>query len=186
MPIPGSAGVGRPPGTSAITATPWASRSNARLSDDRDGGDDERPRHSRRDAAGATRSAASDRQPTSGVSQPMSSSDSISRHSISGTLPLSTVRPEELRQLADDDQDADPADEADEHRAGEELRDEAEPEQRRRPRARRPSGGRARRGAPCTSWAGNVAATVASAAAAVIAIVELGPTSSSRQVPKTA
>ena len=36
------------------------------------------------------------------------------------------------------------------------------------------------------SWAGNVAATGASAAAAVIAIVELGPTSSSRQVPKTA
>ncbi len=35
---------------------------------------------------------------------------------------------EELGQLADDDQDSDPADEADQHGAGEELRDEAEPE----------------------------------------------------------
>ena len=61
--------------------------------DDRDRRDDERPRHPRRNAPEHEQRARATGKPTSGVSHAMSSSDPISRHSISGTLPLSTVRP---------------------------------------------------------------------------------------------
>ena len=124
-PIPGSAKLGSPAGTSAITAMPWAGKSNARLqtiamtvtiSAHGTSGAIRRP----------TSSTASETAPTSVVSQLMLPSSPISRQSISGTLPLSTEMPRSFGSCADDDQDADPADEPDEHRSGKELGDEAE------------------------------------------------------------
>ena len=117
--------LGRPVGTSEITAMPSAGKSKARL----------HPIEiavtmSAHGTSGASRrstsNATSDAAPTRNVGQLMSPRPASSRHSISGTFPLSTGIADELRDLPHDDHDPDSADEPDEHRAGEKLGDEAE------------------------------------------------------------
>ena len=127
MPIPGSAGVGRPPGTSAITATPWASRSNARLATTATA-----VTTSAHGTLGATRRSDEKRRERQATDERCLPADVVERFDLApqhlGHVAALDGQAEELGQLADDDQDADPADESDQHRAGEELRDEAEPE----------------------------------------------------------
>jgi hypothetical protein len=178
------AGVGRPVGTSAITATPWAARSKWRLSPT------ETPATtSAQGTLGATRRstrrASNDAQPTTGVRHSIPASELNSRQMVSGTLPLSTGSPRSVGSCETTITTPIPLMKP---TSTGRARNSAMSPRRRAPATSKATPVRraraARRAVYC--WAGNATATGARTAAAVMAIVELGPTSSSRQVPKVA
>ena len=99
----GCAGVGRPAGTSAITATPCAARSKARLS-----ATETAATTSAHGTRGATRRSTSSAASAPTADDRCLPADLVERADRRATAsrarcPLSTVQPEELRQLPDDD-----------------------------------------------------------------------------------
>ena len=112
-----------------MTGTPCASEVEGTAERDRDRGDERAPTGPAARSVGGRAARRARRRRGRGVSQPSSSSSLDGPPQRLRHVPALHRQPEQLRQLAGDDEDADAADEADEHGPGEELGDEPEPHQ---------------------------------------------------------
>ena len=100
--------------------------------------------------------------------------------------PLAKVDAQQLRNLIQHDDESDPRLESDQHRLGDEVGDEAEPQDRRQPRAWRRRATSASRDAVSSDAGSPPGATSPRAAAARMASVVVVLTLSGREVPSTA